>query len=317
MIEIKGQIGKYKILKKIGSGGFGTVYLAEDTILKTNRAIKVPHRLGIQTEKSLQECILQTKLLDHPNIVKLLTVDIVDSTILMVMEYIKGTDLESILDDKDKLEIKTALRYFRQVLSALEFAHSHKVIHRDIRPSNILINEEDQIKITDFGTSTLLNERQYATTKIGSPPYMAPEQFEGKAVLASDIYSAGCLFYEMISGLPPVVMANPMEIYKKAKASDYEPLINKVPEISPDLDRIITRTLQPELANRYRDVQELNADLDRMGETKKNSPDNSSEIEEIQRRLAARSKRTDYICWKCRKSMPRKTPNCLYCGAEQ
>jgi eukaryotic-like serine/threonine-protein kinase len=314
MIEIKGQVGKYKILQKLGSGGFGTVYLAEDTILKTERAIKVPHRLGIQTEKSLQECILQTKLLDHPNIVKLLTVDIVDQTILMVMEYIKGTDLEKILDDQDKLDIQTALRYLKQLLSALEFAHRHKVIHRDIRPSNILLNEEDRIKITDFGTSTLLNDRQYATTKIGSPPYMAPEQFEGKAVLASDIYSIGCLFYEMLSGLPPIVMANPMEIYKKAKSSDYQPLIKKVPSIPPELNDIVSKTLEPNIKNRYKTVTQVIHDLDHMG---KKAPAKKEDMKDIKLRLEARSKRTDYVCWKCRKAMPTKRPTCLYCGAEQ
>lgn len=314
MIELKGKIGKYQIVKKLGSGGFGTVYLAEDTILKTQRAIKVPHRLGNQSEKNLQECILQTKLLDHPNIVKLLTVDIIEGNIFMVMEYIKGTDLETILDEKDKLDIKTALKYFRQVLSALEFAHRHMVIHRDIRPSNILINEENNIKITDFGTSTLLNERQYATTKIGSPPYMAPEQFEGRAVLASDIYSAGCLFYEMVSGLPPIVMANPMEIYKKAKSSDFVPLIKKVPTISSELNDIITRTLEPDIKNRYQKVEEIINDLNEMGKGKK---DNRVELKEIRTRIEARSQRTDYTCWNCRKSMPKKMENCLYCGAEQ
>jgi serine/threonine-protein kinase len=314
MIEIKGKIGKYKILKKLGSGGFGTVYLAEDTVLKSQRALKVPHRLGIQTEKSLQECILQTKLLDHPNIVKLLTVDIIDQNILMVMEYIKGTDLEKILDEKDKLDIQIALRYLRQLLSALEFAHNHKVIHRDIRPSNILINEEDNIKITDFGTSTLLDERQYATTKIGSPPYMAPEQFEGKAVLASDIYSAGCLFYEMVSGLPPIVMANPMEIYKKAKSRDYDPLVKKVPAIPDDLDRIISRTLEPDIKNRYKTATEVIEDLSQMGKKKGTGKE---DYKEIKKRLEARSRRTDYVCWNCRKTMPKKRPTCLYCGAEQ
>jgi len=316
MIELKGQIGKYKIIKTLGSGGFGTVYLAEDTILKTFRALKVPHRLGIHNERSLQECILQTKLLDHPNIVKLLTVDIIDSTILMVMEYIKGSDLEKLLDEKDVLDIDTALRYFRQLLSALEFAHSHLVIHRDIRPSNILLTEDDIVKITDFGTSTLLSDRQYATTKIGSPPYMAPEQFEGRAVLASDIYSAGCLFYEMVSGLPPIVMANPMEIYKKARSSDYEPLIKKVPSISPELNYIVTKMLEPDSAKRYKSIKNVIDDLDQMGRKKKT--DNSMEIRDIKKRLEARSKRSDdHICWNCRKAMPSKMSRCLYCGAEQ
>lgn len=315
MIEIKGTIGKYKIIRKLGSGGFGTVYLAEDTYLKTQRALKIPHRLGLQTDKSLQECILQTKLLDHPNIVKLLTVDIVDQNVLMVMEYIKGTDLEKILDAKDVLDIPTALKYFKQLLSALEFAHRHKVIHRDIRPSNILINEQDNVKITDFGTSTLLNDREYATTKIGSPPYMAPEQFEGKAVLASDIYSVGCLFYEMVSGLPPIVMANPMEIYKKAKSSDYQPLDKKVPEITRQLNAVITRALEPDQKNRYKTITQLISDLEQAGDKK---PDTSEdEIKDIKLRLLARKQRTDYVCWNCRKTMPSKRDKCLYCGSEQ
>lgn len=315
MIEIKGQLGKYKIVRKLGSGGFGTVYLAEDTFLKTHRALKIPHRRGPQAEKALQESSLQTKLLDHHNIVKLLTVDIIDHNIVMVMEYIEGTDLESVLDDNDKLELPTALRYFRQLLSALDFAHQHKVIHRDIRPSNILINEADDIKVTDFGTSTHLHDKPYATTKIGSPPYMAPEQFEGRAVLASDIYSAGCLFYEMVSGLPPVVLANPMEIYKKAKASDYLPLIKKVPTISDELNRIIMKALAPELENRYRTTAHLIDDLDHMNQVKK--VDNTQEIRRIKERIDARHERTDHTCWNCSKIMPKKMKRCLYCGQEQ
>jgi serine/threonine-protein kinase len=315
MIELKGQLGKYKILKKLGSGGFGSVYLAEDTFLKTHRALKIPHKVGPHTERAMQESILQTKLLDHPHIVKLLTVDIIDHNIVMVMEYIQGTDLEKVLDKNDKLDIETALKYFGQLLSALNFAHRHKVIHRDIRPSNILITKEDNIKVTDFGTSTLLDQKQYATTKIGSPPYMAPEQFEGRAVLASDIYSAGCLFYEMVSGLPPIILANPMEIYKKAKAANFLPLKKKVPAISDELDRIVSKALAPNLEKRYESASELIKDLEKMG--KREKEDNTMEIRKIKERIEARHKRTDYICWNCHKVMPRKMKKCLYCGKEQ
>jgi len=233
----------------------------------------------------------------------------------MVMEYIKGTDLEKILDKKDKLDIETALKYFNQLLSALNFAHRHKVIHRDIRPSNILITSEDDIKVTDFGTSTLLDQKQYATTKIGSPPYMAPEQFEGRAVLASDIYSAGCLFYEMVSGLPPIVLANPMEIYKKAKASNFLPLKKKVPAIPDELDRIIAKALAPNLERRYESAADLMKDLEGMG--KREKEDNTVEIRKIKERIEARHKRTDYICWNCHKVMPKKMKKCIYCGKEQ
>lgn len=315
MIELKGKIGKYEILKKLGSGGFGTVYLAEDTILKTHRALKIPHKIGSQTDNLLEESIVQTKLLDHPNIVKLLTVDIIEGNIIMVMEYIKGHDLENLLDRKNKLEITVALRYFHQILSALDFAHNLKIIHRDIRPSNLLIDEKDNIKITDFGTSTLLSNRQFATTKIGSPPYMAPEQFEGRAVLASDIYSAGCLFYEMITGLPPIVTANPIEIYKKAKAAEYPSLIKKNPAISPELNSIIMKALAPELGRRYKTAAEISRDLNNLH--RQPTPQNETELDDIKVRIQARKRRMDYMCWKCRKSMPRKMRTCLYCGAEQ
>ena len=314
MIELKGQIGKYKVLKKLGSGGFGTIYLAEDTYLKTLRALKIPHRIGTETEKLLQESVLQSKLLDHPHIVKLLTVDIINGTIIMVMEYIKGTDIETLIDEEEKLSVKTSLRYFKQILSALEFAHQHKVIHRDIRPSNILIDEKNNIKITDFGTSTLLNEKQYATTRIGSPPYMAPEQFEGKAVFPSDIYSAGCLFYEMVTGFPPIVMANPMEIYKMAKSGNITPLIKKNTSVSTRLNWILMKTLSPDLSTRYKTVTEVITDFNNMEGEKE---DNAFEIKSIKNRITARNKRTDYVCWSCHKTMPRKMKKCLYCDTEQ
>jgi len=314
MIELKGQIGKYRILNKLGSGGFGTVYLAEDTILKCQRALKIPHRTSSQTDKLLQESVLQTRLLDHPHIVKLLTVDIIDNILIMVMEYIEGTDLEKILDKSSTLETRNALRYFKQILSALAFAHQKSVIHRDIRPSNILINLDNDVKIADFGTSTLLQEKQFATTKIGSPPYMAPEQFEGKAVFASDIYSAGSLFYEMVSGFPPIVLANPMEIYKRAKAGQFTPLAQKSAHVPPELSRVIMKTLAPSLKERYAHASEVLDDLERMTS---GNHDYSSELKDIQKRIQAREKRTDFVCWNCRKATGRRVKTCPYCGEEQ
>jgi serine/threonine protein kinase len=314
MIELKGQIGKYKILKKLGSGGFGTVYLAEDTILKCQRALKIPHRTTAQPDKLLQESVLQTRLLDHPHIVKLLTVYIIDGILIMVMEYIEGTDLEKILDKSSALEIKTALKYFKQILSALAFAHQKSVIHRDIRPSNILINLDNEVKIADFGTSTLLQEKQFATTKIGSPPYMAPEQFEGKAVFASDIYSAGSLFYEMVTGFPPIVLANPMEIYKKAKAGQFPPLAQKNSSVSPELNYVIMKTMAADLKVRYAQATEVLNDLEHMANKNR---DYTTEMKDIQKRIQARESRTDFVCWNCRKALGRRVKNCPYCGEEQ
>jgi len=276
--------------------------------------LKIPHRTSTQTDKLLQESVLQTRLLDHPHIVKLLTVDIIDNILIMVMEYIEGTDLEKILDMSSALEIKTALKYFKQILSALAFAHQKSVIHRDIRPSNILINLDSDVKIADFGTSTLLQEKQFATTKIGSPPYMAPEQFEGKAVFASDIYSAGSLFYEMVTGFPPIVLANPMEIYKKAKAGQFMTLAQKNSLVTPELNWVIMKTLAADLKTRYAQALDVLNDLEHMANKNR---DYASEMKDIQKRIQARENRTDHVCWNCRKAMGRRVKTCPYCGEEQ
>ena len=314
MEELKGEIGKYRILRKLGSGGFGTVYLAEDSILKCPRALKIPHRTSTTGDKLLQECILQTRLLDHPNIVKLLTVDIVDRLPVMVMEYVDGPDLEKLIDERNTLDPALALHYFKQILSALAFAHQKSVIHRDIRPSNILITKENQVKITDFGTSALLQDRAFATTRIGSPPYMAPEQFEGKAVFASDVYSAGCLFYEMISGFPPIVLANPMEIYKRAKAGDMQPLMKKASAVSPELNRIVMTMLAADLTVRYASANQV---LDELGHSDERNGRHQLEIENIQQRIRAHETKHEASCWNCRKDLGQRIKTCPYCGEPQ
>lgn len=315
MIELEGKIGKYRILRKLGSGGFGTVYLAEDTFLNSLRALKVPHKTGKEVKKLLRECEVQTKLLDHPNIVKLLTVDIIEGNILMVMEYIKGTNLEALIDQQNQIPLSRALVYMKQILSALAFAEKFKIIHRDIRPSNILIDQNDQVKITDFGTSTLLHNKQFATTKIGSPPYMAPEQFEGKAQLASDIYSVGCLSYEMLTGFPPIVLANPMEIYRRAKKGDIIPLRKKNEEIPFKLNDIVMKMLKPETKDRFKNSGDVLSALEAMD--KNTEAAEEIELKDIKKRLSARQERGEHICWNCRKVMPKKMSHCLYCGSEQ
>jgi serine/threonine protein kinase len=143
---------------------------------------------------------------------------------------------------------------------------------------------------------------------------MAPEQFEGKAVFASDIYSAGSLFYEMVTGFPPIVLANPMEIYKKAKAGQWTPLSQKNASVSPELNFVIMKTMAADLRTRYAQATDVLHDLEHM--TGK-SHDYASEMKDIQKRIQARENRTDYICWNCRKATGRRVKTCPYCGEEQ
>src|SRR6185436_1662549 len=139
------------------------------------------------------------------------TAEKVDNVFFIVMEYIKGESLEAVLDRDKSLEIPRALNYAVQILRGGDHAHQAQILHRDLRPANVLVSESGVVKVADFGTSRLL-EKSHATTVIGSPPYMAPEQFQGRAVLASDIYSVGVMLYQMLTGSLPYFSPNPAQI---------------------------------------------------------------------------------------------------------
>ena len=203
-------IGKYQILANLGSGGFGTVFLARDTWIDKKVAIKVPHRQTGDSDELLQEPRLLAAL-DHPNIVSILTCERTNGTFFIVMEYVKGESLEAVLDREKALDVPRALNYAVLILKGVEHAHEAQILHRDLRPANVLISESGAVKVADFGTSRLL-ERSHATTVIGSPPYMAPEAFQGRAVLASDIYSVGVMIYQMLTGVLPYFSPNPAQI---------------------------------------------------------------------------------------------------------
>ena len=200
----KGQsLGKYRILSPLGSGGFGTVYLAEDTWIDKKVALKIPHRQNLDFGELLREPRLLASV-SHPNIVAITTAEKQDGVFFIVMEYVPGVTLEHVIATDGPLEISRAVDYSVQICNAIEHAHSQGVLHRDLRPANVLVSDKDLIKVADFGTSRFLEIAAHGTTVIGSPPYMAPEQFHGKAVFASDLYSLGVSMYQMLTGVLPV-----------------------------------------------------------------------------------------------------------------
>ena len=187
----RGQIvGKYKILSTIGSGGFGTVFLAEDTWIDKKVALKVPHKQSVDFGELLREPRLLASL-NHPNIVAILTAEKQDNVFFIVMEFVPGENLEVIIGREGALDLPLALDYICQICNAVDHAHRQNVLHRDLRPSNVLVAGSGLAKVADFGTSRFLEIAAHGTTIIGSPPYMAPEQFQGKALFASDVYSLG------------------------------------------------------------------------------------------------------------------------------
>ncbi|MCK7484059.1 MAG: protein kinase [Candidatus Moduliflexus flocculans] len=185
-------------------------------------AIKVPHKQSAELYKLLKEPRLQAAL-SHPNIVRMLAAEKEKNVFFMVMEYVKGPTLEKILEKERVLGTEQALDFVRQICYGVDHAHKAKIIHRDLRPSNIIVSEDGTAKITDFGTSAWLNAVPYASTRIGSPPYMAPEQFMGKASYASDLYSLGCIFYEMVIGRPPIFDPDPFKILEMAQQGKITP----------------------------------------------------------------------------------------------
>ncbi|MDH7511687.1 MAG: serine/threonine-protein kinase [Clostridiales bacterium] len=307
---LQGQkVGKYEIIRSLGSGGFGSVYLAKDTWLDIKVAIKVPHKQSAELYKLLKEPRLQAAL-NHPNIVRMIAAEKESKVFFMVMEYVKGRTLEKILDKEKILEPERAVDYIKQVAHGVDHAHKNKIIHRDLRPSNVIISEDGTAKITDFGTSAWLSNVPYASTRIGSPPYMAPEQFLGRASYQSDIYSLGCIFYEMIVGRPPIFDPDPFKILEKAQQGKVTPPRLRNTRISREIDEIIMKCLASKAEERYQKPSELIRAISSL----KGKKEHESDVEEMLSRIRARDQVRSEQCWNCRRPLPIRTRHCPHCG---
>jgi serine/threonine-protein kinase len=204
-------VGKYRILSPLGSGGFGSVYLAEDTWIDKKVALKVPHKQNLDFGELLREPRLLASL-NHPNIVTIVTAEKQQNVFFIVMEFVPGETLEAIIARDGALDLLQALDYTCQICNAVDHAHRHGVLHRDLRPSNVMVTDNGMVKVADFGTSRFLEIAAHGTTVIGSPQYMSPEQFQGKAVFASDIYSVGVTMFQMLTGTMPYETPTPADL---------------------------------------------------------------------------------------------------------
>ncbi|HSA96410.1 MAG TPA: serine/threonine-protein kinase [Acidobacteriota bacterium] len=308
---LQGQkVGKYEIIRSLGSGGFGSVYLAKDTWLDIKVAIKVPHKQSAELYKLLKEPRLQAAL-NHPNIVRMLAAEKEKNVFFMVMEYVKGPTLEKIMEKERVLGTDQAIDYIKQICYGVDHAHKAKIIHRDLRPSNIIVSEDGTAKITDFGTSAWLNAVPYASTRIGSPPYMAPEQFLGKAGYQSDLYSLGCIFYEMIIGRPPIFDPDPFKILEKAQQGQITPPRIKNNRVPREIDGLIMKALAAKVEDRFQSASEIIRELALF--KNKKAPD-TAEIDDIMIRIRAREQKTAALFWICRRPLPPKDTSCPLCG---
>jgi len=304
-------VGKYQILSNLGSGGFGTVFLAKDVWIDKKVAIKVPHRQSGDEGELLQEPRLLAAL-DHANIVGIVTAERVDGVFFIVMEYVKGESLEAVLDREKSLDLPRALNYVVQILRGVDHAHEATILHRDLRPANVLISESGIVKVADFGTSRFL-EKSHATTVIGSPPYMAPEQFQGRAVLASDIYSVGVIFYQMLTGTLPYFSPNPAQIERMVAQGRCTPPKLRNSQIPREISDIVMKAIASDLGGRYQRASELLEDLATAGDI----DHKATELEDIRKRLKAREVPKKGFCWNCRKPLHARSGSCPFCGEAQ
>ncbi len=313
-------LGKYKIVSTIGSGGFGTVYLAEDTWLDKRVALKVPHRQNLNFSELLREPRLLATL-DHPNIVAITTAEKQDDLFFIVMEYVDGDTLEALIGVDGALDVDRAVDYSMQIGKAMEYAHGQGVIHRDLRPSNVLVSASGTLKVADFGTSRFLEIAARGTTVIGSPPYMAPEQFQGAAVFASDLYSFGITMYQMLTGELPYDPPAPQDLHRLRSGELVQPprVVNGA--IPPELDDVVMKALAPLVADRYGNAGELLSDLDDIRATRHARPARSQGAVARARgrrtpgRTPSRPRATSSanFCGYCNKPLPPRATRCPFC----
>jgi serine/threonine-protein kinase len=316
-------LGKYKIVAPLGSGGFGTVYLALDTWIDKKVAIKVPHRQGLDFGELLREPRLLASV-NHPNIVAITTAEKQDNVFFIVMEYVPGETLENIIATQGALELNRALDFTCQICNAVDHAHRQGVIHRDLRPANVLVSESDMLKVADFGTSRFLEIAAHGTTVIGSPPYMAPEQFHGKAVFASDLYSLGVTMYQMLTGVLPYEPPAPSDLDKLMSGELVSPPRLRNPAIPKPINDVVLRAMAPELTDRYQRASDLLDDVlaARKASQLRNTPraenrPSRDEAAGIHARLRQREPTPARFCWHCRKPLHARTDRCPFCGEAQ
>ena len=258
---------RYQIIKTIGEGGMANVYLAYDTILDRNVAVKVLRGDLATDEKFVrrfQREALSASSLSHPNIVEVYDVGEDNGSYYIVMEYIEGKHLKQLLKKRGNLTLTEVVDVMLQVTDGMSAAHDSYIIHRDIKPQNIMILENGLIKITDFGIAMALNSTQLTQTNsvMGSVHYLPPEQASGKgATIQSDVYSMGILMYELLTGTLPFRGDNAVEIALKHIKEPFPTVRDKVNNLPQSIENIIMRATAKNVKNRYADAKEMHDDL--------------------------------------------------------
>lgn len=262
--------GRYRIVSKLGAGGMANVYLAEDQELDRRVAIKILNDRHANDEQFVERFRREAKNaagLSHPNIVSIYDRGEAEETYYIAMEHLQGRNLKQLIASRGPAPPNVAIEVTRQVLAALSHAHKNGVVHRDIKPHNIMVDDDRRVKVTDFGIARAgTSQMTEAGSIVGTAAYLSPEQARGSAVdHRSDLYSVGVVLYELLTGKVPFTGESPVEIAMK-HLGETPPapseLNDKVPN---ELDLVVMRALAKDPDRRYQTAAELDADLERIG----------------------------------------------------
>jgi len=284
--------GRYRIQRKLGAGGMADVYLAEDQELGRRVAIKILNSRHGNDDQFIERFRREAKnaaALNHPNIVSIYDRGEAEDTYYIAMEFLDGRTLKELIVGRGAAPINVAIEYARQILSALRFAHRHGIVHRDIKPHNVLVDGEGRVKVTDFGIARAGTSQMTETGSIvGTAQYLSPEQAKGGEIdPRSDLYSLGVVLYELLTGKPPFDGETPVEIAMKHLSTTPKPPSALRPDVPPELDMVVMRALAKNPDERYQSADEMEGDLERVARGAKVSATTMDTATQVLRRPAA------------------------------
>jgi serine/threonine-protein kinase len=259
--------GRYRVIRRLGSGGMADVYRAEDTQLGRDVALKLLYRRFAEDSDFVERFRREASSaagLQHPNVVQVFDRGEWDGTYYIAMEFLHGRNLKQVVRDHGALDPALAVDVVIQILRAARFAHRHGVVHRDIKPHNVIVDDEGRAKVTDFGIARAGASDMTETGSImGTAQYLSPEQAQGHPVdERADLYSIGIVLYELLTGSPPFDAESPVTIALKQVSEEPVPPMQLNPAVSPALDAVVMRAVRKDPASRFQDADEFIAALE-------------------------------------------------------
>jgi len=250
--------GRWKMMRNLGGGSYGEVWKVEDSATGKRAVAKIPHSVK-SNRRFMHEAGILKLFQEHPHAVHMQEIAHEGGKVVLIQEFVEGRTLQEMLDEG--MEGAQKEKAFLQLVEVMGYAHSQNVMHRDIKPENIIVQSSGDIKLLDFGTGKHLSGESVSSTIIGSRPYMSPEQIEGRSCLGSDVWALGVILYALSTGFIPFYYDNDKALMDAILEVEPEKPSDLQPGFSPDLERIILKSLQKKPVNRYAHAGELLDDL--------------------------------------------------------